>query len=211
MDNVITTKQKILISAADLFASNGYTETSVRDIATAVGIKPASLYNHFSSKEEILLLMLNDYANNTRIMVNNPELPFVLKNNPTVEGILECMHLSFPAQTDEYYSKVLNVIFHEQHRNEDVRKIVVKVILDIEEYIERIFVELKKLNVIHHDANPDFWKKTASSLIYTLPSRIMLGIGQESPEFIGMDLINLLRCMFEMVLKINNITDNKVL
>lgn len=41
-------------SALKLFAHEGYEATSMREIAAAVGIQAGSLYNHFSSKEEIL-------------------------------------------------------------------------------------------------------------------------------------------------------------
>ena len=44
----------IRTAALDLFSKLGYEATSMRQIATAVGIKPPSLYNHYSSKEEIL-------------------------------------------------------------------------------------------------------------------------------------------------------------
>ena len=37
-----------------MFAMKGYDATSVRDIANAVGIRGASMYHHFGSKEEIL-------------------------------------------------------------------------------------------------------------------------------------------------------------
>jgi AcrR family transcriptional regulator len=208
MNNITQTRQRILICAVDLFAAKGYVETSVRDITTAVGIKPASLYNHFSSKEDILVYMLNDYINKTRIMVNNPELPFMLQKNSTAEGILDCMQLNFSVLTDEYYSKVLHVVYQEQHRNENVRNLVVQVITEIEEYVERIFGELKKLNVIRHDADSDFWGKTASSLLYALPSRSMLGIGQDAPGFTGMNLLQLLCYVFGMVLKIYSVTDS---
>jgi TetR/AcrR family transcriptional regulator, cholesterol catabolism regulator len=40
--------------ALRLFAQNGYETTTMREIASAVGVKAGSLYNHFDSKEEIL-------------------------------------------------------------------------------------------------------------------------------------------------------------
>jgi AcrR family transcriptional regulator len=209
-ENMIPTKQKILICAVDLFALKGYTETSVRDIAAAVGIKPASLYNHFSSKEDILVSMLNDYANNTKAMFNNPDMASILEENPTADGILACIPQSFSVLEDDYYSKVNRVIYHEQYRNAFIRSFVVKVILDIELYVERVFSELKKLNIIHHDADPDYWKKTASSLLYTFPGRNMLGIGQKEPDFIGMNLLELLRYTFDMALKIYSVRDKQV-
>ena len=47
------TKERILLASASLFAKNGYFGVSVKDIANVVGIKPASLYNHYESKEAL--------------------------------------------------------------------------------------------------------------------------------------------------------------
>ena len=48
------TKQAILEAALDLFSIHGYEATSISQIAEAVGIRKASLYSHFSSKQDIL-------------------------------------------------------------------------------------------------------------------------------------------------------------
>jgi TetR/AcrR family transcriptional regulator, cholesterol catabolism regulator len=48
------TRQKILDVAANLFATRGYEQTSMRDISAAVGLKPGSLYHYFVSKDLIL-------------------------------------------------------------------------------------------------------------------------------------------------------------
>ncbi|OPX17304.1 TetR family transcriptional regulator [Gordonia sp. i37] len=47
-------RDEIVATAAAYFADHGYSNAGMRDIAEAVGIKGASLYNHFHSKEEIL-------------------------------------------------------------------------------------------------------------------------------------------------------------
>ena len=206
MKNIMPTKRKILICAVDLFAIKGFTESSVRDIAMAVGIKSASLYNHFSSKEDILEFMLNDFDDHTQKMFNNPEITYILQKNPTADGILSCLQITLSVLSDEYYLKVLNVIFHEQHRNSIVRNYVASTIINSEEYVERIFNILKNLNIIRHDADLDFWKKTVSSLLYVFPNRSMLGVGQGSTAFTGMDLKGLLLYMFEMVIKMYGVT-----
>jgi AcrR family transcriptional regulator len=49
------TKKAILKEATTLFSQNGYKATSVRKIASAVGIRESALYNHFKNKEDIFL------------------------------------------------------------------------------------------------------------------------------------------------------------
>ena len=48
------TKQEILNAALDLFSVHGFEATSISQIADAVGIRKASLYSHFESKQAIL-------------------------------------------------------------------------------------------------------------------------------------------------------------
>lgn len=47
------TKQRILEKALELFSNRGYDAVSVGEIASAVGIKAALLYNHYSGKQAI--------------------------------------------------------------------------------------------------------------------------------------------------------------
>lgn len=48
-------KKKIIMArSAELFRTRGYSATSMRDIADAVGIEAASLYNHISAKTDLL-------------------------------------------------------------------------------------------------------------------------------------------------------------
>jgi TetR/AcrR family transcriptional regulator, cholesterol catabolism regulator len=50
-----TPREAILDTATRLFGAQGYTGTTMRDIAKAVGILPGSLYIHIDSKETLLL------------------------------------------------------------------------------------------------------------------------------------------------------------
>ena len=54
------TRQVILDKALELFTSKGYEGSSMDDIATAVGIRKASLYAHFSGKESIFSAIFQD-------------------------------------------------------------------------------------------------------------------------------------------------------
>ena len=48
------TKQEILEASLELFSVQGFEATSISQIAGAVGIRKASLYSHFESKQAIL-------------------------------------------------------------------------------------------------------------------------------------------------------------
>src|SRR5271167_1864849 len=47
------TRQAILDAALHVFAEKGYFGSSLRDIASAVGVRESALYNYFPSKEAL--------------------------------------------------------------------------------------------------------------------------------------------------------------
>lgn len=54
-------RAQLLALAAELFATRGYSQTTVRDIADAAGILSGSLYHHFDSKEAMLREILHEF------------------------------------------------------------------------------------------------------------------------------------------------------
>jgi AcrR family transcriptional regulator len=52
-------RKQILDAAAQIFSQKGYHAASMQDIARAVNLQKASLYHHVSSKQEILLELLD--------------------------------------------------------------------------------------------------------------------------------------------------------
>lgn len=56
----MSTKEQIWREALRLFAFNGYDGVSVKEIASAVGIKDSSIYNHYKSKQEIYDSILDE-------------------------------------------------------------------------------------------------------------------------------------------------------
>ena len=52
---VTTTPERIIEVALDLFSERGYEATSMRDIASALGLSPGAFYHHFPSKEAVLV------------------------------------------------------------------------------------------------------------------------------------------------------------
>ena len=54
------TKREILEASLELFSVQGFEATSISQIAGAVGIRKASLYSHFDSKQAILDALVKD-------------------------------------------------------------------------------------------------------------------------------------------------------
>ncbi|MCF8143329.1 MAG: TetR family transcriptional regulator [Deltaproteobacteria bacterium] len=58
MNDPNNTKEKVIRCAIDLFATKGFRGTSIRDIASAMGMSISNIYHYFGSKEGLLLAIL---------------------------------------------------------------------------------------------------------------------------------------------------------
>lgn len=67
------TRGEILVVARDLFASKGYEQTSLREIADRVGLTKASLYYHYPSKQALLHAIVAPLVAQWREVVENGE------------------------------------------------------------------------------------------------------------------------------------------
>lgn len=70
---------RLLDCAARLFRQKGYERTTVRDIASAVGIQSGSIFHHFRSKEDILRAVMSEalvyFIEELRSAINAAEGP----------------------------------------------------------------------------------------------------------------------------------------
>ena len=55
------TRQRILSNSLKLFARSGYAAVSMREIAEEVGVGPGALYNHFATKQHILMAIMEEH------------------------------------------------------------------------------------------------------------------------------------------------------
>lgn len=91
-----TRKEEIINTAAKLFKEKGYSAVTMRDLATAMGIKAASLYNHINSKQEILkeiiISLAEDFTNGMKEINNS--------NNSSIEKLkaIITLHISITSE-----------------------------------------------------------------------------------------------------------------
>jgi AcrR family transcriptional regulator len=117
------TKERIFDVAINLFAQNGFDATSMREIAEAVGIKKASMYSHFSSKDEILEKII-DYPTK-RIEIIGPQgveteeqiLSMGLKNFMTMS-----INVFLDWMKDPYMEQIWRIICIELYHNKKIKK-----------------------------------------------------------------------------------------
>lgn len=121
----MNTKEKILTSALELFSVRGYEDTSVADIAKAVGIKAPSLYKHFGSKQEIFAAILRKIDEQYRQQASMLQLDGNLPEADAVryQGISEESLFSMVLQMfrffllDPYAAKCRKMLMLEQYKN----------------------------------------------------------------------------------------------
>jgi len=75
----ITARDEILDAASELFTTLGYAGTSTRTIADSVGIRQASLYHYFNTKDDILCAVLSQTVAPTLAFI-----PSLLGATPTL-------------------------------------------------------------------------------------------------------------------------------
>ena len=125
-----STKYRILEASLDMFSQQGFEATSLSQIASAVGIRKASLYSHFESKQaildELVKEVLEQYVLHSIFSVTDWEkddksLP--LTPEDAVEMIKGQVRYVLH---DPYISKARKMLTIEQFRNSELAKLQTK-------------------------------------------------------------------------------------
>ncbi|WP_407415444.1 TetR/AcrR family transcriptional regulator [Methanobrevibacter sp.] len=157
-------KEKIFHVSIDLFSKYGYDGVSVRKIASEVGIKESSIYNHFKSKESILDSILEYYIG----VMTKEEIPVARASENLDVGFDYFYSFGLEFYIDrlkeEGMMKITRIILVEAYHNEKIRTFVKQAIINgpINGWIV-LFDLMKEKAVIKKDCNS---KQLAESFYY---------------------------------------------
>ena len=86
----LQTRQHILDTALNLFASQGYQKTTLRDIATQAGVSLGLAYRYFARKEELVAALYEQLTVETEAAVHN--LPAAPMASRFVAALRHCLN-----------------------------------------------------------------------------------------------------------------------
>ena len=158
------TKNKILDISIDLFSQHGYDGVSIRQIASEVGIRESSIYNHYSGKQAILNAILNYYIEE---MVSD-DIPIeqaALNLNRGFDFFYKAGSEAFLSKLkEERMMKITRLFFIESYHNEYVKNFLKEAIIQgpVNGWIN-LFNMMKAKKVIREDCNV---KQLSESFFY---------------------------------------------
>ena len=161
-----STKRRIFNTAIKIFSDKGYDNSSIEEITAVAGVAKGSLYYHFSKKEDIFDMLLEE---GFKLLRNNIELK--TKNSKTsiekIEAIL-LIQIKVTVKYEEFLNIVFSQIWGEEEKNKKCKRAVFDYIKIIEEVIKE---GIEKGEIYHGDVEAlasGIFGTTSSSLIYRL-------------------------------------------
>lgn len=117
----LKTREKIIFESARLFAINGFGAVSIRDIAQSVGVKAATIYSHFVSKNNIFEEIMSQFS--TYYADYFETLKKANKDVDTVEKLVDNMFVELRAVSNVFNYYCILIVMKEQFHMESARKI----------------------------------------------------------------------------------------
>lgn len=159
----IDMKEKILLTALNLFSQKGYKAVSVRDISSHIGITQAALYKHYKNKQDIFTCIIKRMEENDPMhskewgMPKEPEYNLSAYENIQLEHLKSFTKSMFHYWTENTFAasfrKMLTV---EQYHGSKMMSLYEQYLSDGPlQYIESIFREIgEKAGKLEADFRP---------------------------------------------------------
>ena len=155
-------KEKILMTALQLFAKDGYEAVSVRNIAEELGITKGALYRHYKNKRDIFNNIVEKMIQIDAKRAEEYQMPVEQYasmpdsyENTSLESIrnFTIEQLKFWTE-DEFASKFRRMLVLEQYRNEEMAELCSQcIVAGPVDYMEDLFRELIQKGVLKEE-NP---------------------------------------------------------
>lgn len=136
----VGTKKNVFESAISLFVSKGFDNVSIRDIASAVGIRQSTIYNHFKSKQEILDTIYDFYCH--YYLKNRPDMGHIdlLLQNGSLLDIIGSIRYDFEEEYQRRMSDITKIILQRVAIDNRAREISKSMMIDSGlKYVEDVF------------------------------------------------------------------------
>ncbi len=149
----MTTREKIIYEALSLFSIKGYDAVTIREIASEVGIKESSIYNHFKNKQDILNKIIEETLKRYYSTLENVQVPeseddnvSELYDNITDDTFLDiCTKIFLFYLKDDYISKLRRLLTIEQYGNKEIgetfRNVFIDRILETQRQVLQKFID----------------------------------------------------------------------
>ena len=144
----MSTSEKILKTALELFSKRGYTAVSIRDICKEVGIKESTIYYHFKNKQDILDSLTARFQERTQKLVNPFEQEMFSLKDISDEGFIK-VGLIFIEDylMDSFINPFIRILLIEQGTNEGLsalyRQLLFENPLEVQSRIFEYLIEIR--------------------------------------------------------------------
>ena len=135
------TERKFLVALDELLRVNGYTNTTIDEVADRAGLTRASFLKRFGSKEQAVFLLFSKYCDQVSGLMQSlqnqlsdyPSLHFTLREmSQQFEAVLQ-MHLASNRAMHEHFQKSLEV--------HDLTKQIFKQCVELTKAVQAQFLE----------------------------------------------------------------------
>ncbi len=171
----VTTKTRILHVALDLFAKDGYTAVSIRDICAQVGIKESTVYYHFKNKRAIFDELFQTFQRTAQGMMDllDHEMNGVDKIEDSAFQMV-CDVFFEKYLMDDFCNRFIRLISLEQLNNAEVQALYTKWMFDEPlRFQSRIFSRMIGAGILP-SVNSDYTAIKYYAPIYLYTQRYLL-------------------------------------
>lgn len=144
----------VVQKALNLFWAKGYHATSLKDLETALNMRPGSIYAAFQSKENIFDEALRMYAETARELLE-ASLSAAPNKMAGLANYVRNLGCADPRETPARACMLMKTVLETPDNDPVLRRTAEKLIRDIEAGFTEVFRQAKATGELSPDADPD--------------------------------------------------------